>query len=173
MTDPASFRVDIALSQLNMVTGRFERMQMLATGELNDGEADVTLPSRSRERITATNNTRPIAFEVVVSSLGELETPLVSSAVVGAVRRWSPVVFFTSIFTSAALRGACEFWRAQQQAGIGGEILSRLPPCPRRLDQARAANSGFKEDTGLARFLSRNFFHRGSGSCFRQTTFSR
>lgn len=168
MTDPASLRVDIGLAEMNLITGRWQRLQMLATNQTNDGEEEVTF-SVPRQTVTFENNTRPVAIEVMVASAPDFGATL---AVVRTVRRWSAVAFFTNVFTDAALRGACEFWRRQQTAGIGNEILDRLPPCPRRVDQARAANSGFKEDTGLSRFLSLTFFHRGATACFRQTTFS-
>ena len=138
---------------------------MLATNQANDGQEEVTFPLPQRP-VNSENNTRPIAIEVTVASAPEFSA---AEAVVNTVKSWSSVAFFTT--SSFALQGACEFWRRQQQSGIGQEILSRLPPCPRRLDQARAPNSGFKEDAGLARFLSRNFFHRGASACFRQTTF--
>ena len=184
MADPTSYLVNIALSQLNMETGIWERLLTLAGNEENDGQAVVMLPfgneTRSEDDIAEfSNDTRPVSIEVVVAT-----EPLFSEALsrvrrqedsepflLRFVRRWSPVTYFGVVINSIALRTACEVWcRLQQETGE--EILERLPPCPRTVAQARAPNSGFTEDRGVARFLSQNFVHRGAESCFRQTTFT-
>ena len=188
MTDPASFSVDIALSEMNLRSGRWRRVTQLATGESNDGLSMVTIPEFFSQD-TSAGEVRPVAIEIVVAStpnvgetqgpLGEGETiqvPLTEAPptnllqrLVGAVKRWSPVAYYS---LTDRLREPCEAWCAEQPEGIGQEILNRLPPCPRTLEQASASNSGFRRDTGLARFLSQNFFHRGAETCFRQTTFT-
>ena len=179
--------MDIALSQLNLVTGVWERLQTLAADEINDGSVNVTFPSEFGGLVSPddvaepVNETRPVAIEIVLSSTPAMinsssslqkkrETSTLLS-IVGFVKRWSPVAFFTRVVASAALRAACELWCSQQPEGIGQTLLDQVLPCPPTLQQARAPNSGLTEDVGPARFLSQNFFHRGADACFRQTTF--
>lgn len=189
MSDPNSYVVDIALSQLNLNTGIWERLQTLASEEENDGMAEVDFPSVSGGPMSMddvapiVNDTHPVSIEVVVASMptvqggvsvlrGRRQTGSSLLSIVGFVKRWTPIAFFTRVIVGVALRAACELWCSQQPDGIGEDILSRVPPCPRTVAQARAPNSGFTEDAGAARFLSQNFFHRGAESCFRQTTFN-
>lgn len=176
MTDPASFLVDIILTRMNMNSGRWERVQTLSSNQQNDGQQNVVVPAILDNLVAQTIEIFPVAIEVTVATTPNVggepldrETGSPLSRLIGAVKRWSSVAFYS---LNNILREHCETWCSEQPEGIGSEILARLPACPRRLEQARAQNSGFREDTGIARFLSRSFFHRGAESCFRQTTFT-
>lgn len=169
--DPSSFLVNIVVNRLNLDTGVWERAQDLATNEQNDGQAVVRIPAIFGNSFTGSDDLFPVAIEVTVGppSIGlNRNDTLILSAIIGAVKRWSTIAYYS---VTQSLRDSCERWCREQPPGIGREILARLPACPRRLDQALAQNSGFKEDRGLARSLSRMFFHRGAETCFRQTTF--
>ena len=182
MTDPASFRVNIAISEMDLRTGVWRPAARLATDEVNDGQAAVIIPEIFSQ--STLDEVRPMAMEVSIAStpnVGETSPPGgmpteapptgISGALqnmVGEVKRWSSVTFYSD---TDRLLTPCQRWCNDQPEGIGREILDRLPPCPRTVEQARSPNSGFREDSGIARFLSQNFFHRGADTCFRQTTF--
>lgn len=194
MTDPDSFRVDITISRMDLDTGVWSRAETVAHSLPNNGRAFINnipaivsgnMGNNIIGDIGSNDELFPVAVEVVVATAPRVgDTPLTTderkrrqvgeenllSRVVGAVRRWSTMIFYSA---SNALLQPCQSWCDDQPDNIGEELLSRLPPCPPRVEQARAQNSGFKEDSGVARFLSRNFFHRGADTCFRQTTFDR
>ena len=173
MMAPTSFLVNIALSQMDIQTGRWHHMQNLATNLPNTGEATVTIPSQIMgNTATVTNDIFPVSIEVVVGSVDGRRKRQVSlgNLIELRIALWSPVGY---LFGSAALRAACEVWRRSQPRGIGNEINSRLPPCPRTMQQADE-NTGdikFSKDTGFGNYLSRLFFHPGAASCYRQITF--
>ena len=175
MTDPALFRVDVALSMMNSETGEWERLEVLSRDERNDGEVTVTIPIVGSQD-SGSIDTAAVAIEVVVATppvFGNFLTEA-ESFLVDVIKLWSPVAFYSRILDQASnlLRRECQDWLMMQSDTIGEEINARLPPCPRVVTQARAPNSRFREDRGLARFLSRNFFHHGADTCFRQTTFT-
>ena len=93
--------------------------------------------------------------------------------------------FLSTLAVQARQRELCEAWSAVQPTNIGQEILNRLPPCPRRVTDVQAPNSGFSEEkflsyipiigtiqnyfgTTLVDDSFRTFFHPGTTSCFRQ-----
>ncbi len=191
MADPSSFLVNVALSEMNLRTGTWRRVTRLATGVANNGQAAIIIPELFSQDTSA--EVRPMAIEVVVASTPSIvntqeadrrkrrqASPTPTAApptglevafqrVVGAVKRWSSVIYYSLTTT---LSGPCDRWCSDQRDGIGEELLARLPPCPRSVTQAQAPNSGFREDTGIARLLSLSFFHPGAATCFRQTTFA-
>lgn len=168
MMDPTYFLVNIALSQMDIQDGRWQRMQNLATNLPNTGEATVTIPPLVMSNsATAADDIYPVSIEVVVGSVNGRQKRQVS--LIG-IALWSTVGY---LYGSVELREACEVWRRNQRRGIGNEINSRLPPCPRTMEQADA-NTGdikFRRDTGFGNYLSRLFFHPGADSCYRQITF--
>lgn len=186
MTAQDSYQIDVVLSQMDPSTGEFRQSSriVISAGEANDGSADVVFPPMGA--LNGGEGTYPVVLGVEVTSLppptggsdGEEVSPttpllpVYASLLSGAVQRWSPVLYFSS-GDSSSLRDGCERWRAEQAASatMRASVFSALPPCPRTLQQARAPNSGFREDSrGVATMLSRNFFHPGSDTCFRQTT---
>ena len=114
----------------------------------------------------------PIVPVVIQVSADIQQGTSANSRALGAAKKWSSLAYFTqdNCRRDSHLTAKCENWQNDQRVS-GDDIVLRLPPCPWNVLQARAVNSGLKEDSGVARTLSRNFFHRGADTCFRQTTF--
>ncbi len=134
---------------------------MLSSDLLNVGQANVVIPN------LVTNNNmvvRPVAIQVRIGEFSGGVKRRKRLSVVNRVILWTTILYFVG---GGALRLNCEAWCNEQPTDIGERLLDELPPCPPRVTQARLFNSGFKEDSGPSRFLSRYVFHIGSDTCFR------
>ena len=187
--DPASYRVDIRLYRLNLNTGEGVELSSLANNVENSGRRDVRIPpifdnlSGGRMQTDA----YPVAIQVTVASTaqGFLSRRQTDATLLRKLIRlglrvnfWTRVAYYTAVILSEYY---CNDWSRRQPQGIGNAILERLPPCPCTEAQARSPNSGFQEERlssyiyGITIFddFFRTFFHPGTASCFRQTTFTR
>ena len=189
LQDPASYRVDIGLYQLNLNTGEGVELSSLASNVENSGRRDVTIPtifdnlSGGRMQTDA----YPVAIHVTVASTApeflskrQTDTTLLRKLIRFGLRInvWTGIAYYIATTLSERY---CNEWSRRQPLDIGNSINRRLPPCPCTEDQARSPNSGFQEerlssyiyDVTIFDDLWRNFFHPGTASCFRQTTFTR
>ena len=194
MEAPDSYEIDIILLELSTETGTWTRLATLGTDLPNNGVATIRIPSFQREEYESSIS--PIVIQVSLSANSTSETRLVKRGVLSNLLRRlgrfglqtirnSPMRFLRKLARQAAQRVFCEAWSAAQPSNIGQEILNRLPPCPRRVTDARAPNSGFSEErfsshipiigtiqgylgTTLVDDSFRTFFHPGTASCFHQ-----
>ena len=189
LQDPASYRVEIGLYRLNLNTGEGVELSSLASNVENSGRRDVTIPtifdnlSGGRMQTDA----YPVAIHVTVASTvpeflskRQTDTTLLRKLIRFGLRVniWTGVAYYIATTLSERY---CNEWSRRQPLDIGNSINRRLPPCPCTEDQARSPNSGFQEerlssyiyDVTIFDDLWRNFFHPGTASCFRQTTFTR
>ena len=189
LQDPASYRVNIGLYQLNLNTGEGVELSSLASNVENSGRRDVTIPtifdnvSGGRMQTDA----YPVAIHVTVASTApeflskrQTNTTLLRKLIRFGLRIniWTGIAYYIATTLSERY---CNEWSRRQPPDIGNSINRRLPPCPCTEDQARSPNSGFQEerlssyiyDVTIFDDLWRNFFHPGTASCFRQTTFTR
>ena len=189
--DPASYRVDIGLYRLNLNTGEGVELSSLANNVENSGRRNVTVPpifdnlSGGRMQTDA----YPVAIRVTVASTAQgfpskrqTDATLLRKLIRLGLRVniWTRVAYYI-VTIRAQSEHYCNEWSRRQPQGIGSAILERLPPCPCTEAQARSPNSGFQEERlssyihGITIFdgIFRNFFHPGTASCFRQTTFTR
>ena len=189
LQDPASYRVDIGLYRLNLNTGEGVELSSLASNVENSGRRDVTIPtifdnlSGGRMQTDA----YPVAIHVTVASTApeflskrQTDTTLLRKLIRFGLRInvWTGIAYYIATTLSERY---CNEWSRRQPLDNGNSINRRLPPCPCTEDQARSPNSGFQEerlssyiyDVTIFDDLWRNFFHPGTASCFRQTTFTR
>lgn len=189
MEAPDNYRVDIELLEMNIESGSWEKMATLGTDLPNNGIADVRIPN-VQEEDTVESSISPVIIQVAVSdsSTGRgAPTNLLEKLgrFTQKTIRNSPMRFLKKIARQAVQRALCELWCVLQPPNIGEEILNRLPPCPRRIRDARAPNSGFTEErfsshipiigtiqnylgTTLVDDIYRQFFHPNTATCFQQ-----
>lgn len=134
-------------------------------------------------------DTYPVAIRVTVASTAQgfpskrqTDATLLRKLIRLGIRVniWTRVAYYI-VTIRERLENYCDEWSRRQPQGIGNAILERLPPCPCTEAQARSPNSGFQEERlssyiyGITIFddFFRTFFHPGTASCFRQTTFTR
>ena len=196
MEEPDSYEVDIHLLELSTETGTWTRLASLGTDLPNNGIATVRIPRILEEYNTFESAISPVVIQVSLSANSTCETRLVKRGILSNLLRRlgrfglrtirnSPMRFLRKLVRQAVQRVLCEAWSIGQPPNIGQEILNRLPPCPRRVRDARAPNSGFTEErfsshipiigtiqnylgTTLVDDSFRTFFHPGTSSCFRQ-----
>ena len=166
--------VDIQLFELNTETGNTQFIMNLASNLSNTGLYNFMIPSMFDEMSTAVFQVT-IAEVISISPTEILRVyrdvgPIIDQIKVdqskGQIAQWSEPVY---MYGSNFLRDLCDEWCENEPEGIGEEILERLPPCPPTLPQARADSVFDEEDHGDD---FREFFHRGTFSCFRQVVFT-
>ena len=190
MEAPNNYEVDIDLLEMDMATGSWKKIASLGTDLPNNGVANVRIPS-IQEQDTLERSISPVIIRVGLSANSTSETRLVKRGIVSnllgklgrfALRtiRNAPMRFLKKLACQAVQQLLCEAWSLLQPPNIGQEILDRLPPCPRRVRDADAPNSGFVEEKNssiipipgyigtLADDAFRQFFHPGTTSCYRQ-----
>ena len=178
---PNSYTVDIDMLQMNAngVANKFSLVKDIP----NTGLADVKVPS-----IDATASLEgPVSPVIVQVSLSDkalsrsrskraIFRSLVMKTVVYAAVRYLKKI------TQQTQASLCKAWSLEEPEGIGEEILNRLPPCPRRIQDIRIPNSGFTEEKASSHLpviigdyigfivddKFREYFHPGTSSCFRQ-----
>ena len=142
---PNSYTVDIDMLQMNAngVANKFSLVKDIP----NTGLADVRVPS-----IDATASLEgPVSPVIVQVSLSDkalsrsrskraIFRSLVTKTVVYAAVRYLKKI------TQQTQASLCKAWSLEEPEGIGEEILNRLPPCPRRIQDIRIPNSGFTEE---------------------------
>ena len=189
LQNPASYRVEIGLYRLNLNTGEGVELSSLASNVENSGRRDVTIPSifdnLSGGRMQT--DAYPVVIRVTVASTApeflskrQTDATLLRKLIRFRLRVniWTGVAYYIATTLSERY---CNEWSRRQPLNIGNSINRRLPPCPCTEAQARSPNSGFQEerlssyiyDVTIFDGLWRNFFHPGTASCFRQTTFTR
>ena len=196
MEAPGNYEVDIELLEMNMETGFWSKTATLETGLPNNGVANVRIPSYSiqveEDNATVESSLSPVIIQVALNASSTRTKRGVFTNFLAKLGRFalktiknSPMRFLYKLARQAAQRVLCEIWGALQPRNIGQEILNRLPPCPRRIRDARAPNSGFTEErfsslvpivgrvqnyfgTTLIDDAFRTFFHPGTANCFRQ-----
>lgn len=197
MEPPDSYEVDINLLELSLETGTWTRLVTLGTDLPNNGFANVRIPSTIlTEDDSFESSISSVVIQVSLSANSTREGRLIKRGVFSDLLRQlgrfglrtirnSPMRFLMRLARQAAQRVLCETWSVLQPHNIGQEILNRLPPCPRRVSDARRANSGFTEErfsshipivgtiqdylgTTLVDDAFRTYFHPGTASCFRQ-----
>ena len=195
---PNSYTVDIDMLQMNAngVANTFSLVKDIP----NTGLADVSIPS-----IDATASLEgpvsPVIVQVSLSDkvLSRSRSKRAISLILRSLRFLGkkPVVSSAVRYLiNVAPLILCEAWSLEEPVGIGEEILNRLPPCPRRIQDIRIPNSGFTEEKASSHLpvigpvgnidlpvvgrigdyigytviddKFREFFHPGTSSCFRQ-----
>lgn len=195
MEAPGNYLVDIDLLEMNMTTGAWKKLASLERDLPNTGVANVRIPN-IQEEDTLEGAISPVIIQVALSASSTNETRLakrgIVSSLLGKLGRFAlrtiknaPMRFLKKLARQAVQRVLCEAWSFLQPPNIGQEILNRLPPCPRRVRDAEAQNSGFKEEkisslipvigsvqdyfgTTLVDDAFRQYFHPNTASCFRQ-----
>ncbi len=153
---------------MNLDDGIWELVHTLSRDEANDGHFQTTINQQFDIEGATDQDLHPVVVEVTISSTPSLgSAPIPLRGLVSSAKRWSSVFFYSF---SDDLMSSCENWCLEQPEGIDRVLLSSVPPCPRTVWQARAPNSGVREDRGLARYRYRDFFHVGADTCFRQST---
>ena len=187
MEAPDNYNVDIELLEMDIESGSWRKMATLGADLPNNGIANVQIPTIQEENTSIESSISPVIIQVALSdsSTGRrAPTTLLERLGRFAQKtiRNSPMRFLKKLARQAAQRALCELWCALQPPNIGEEILNRLPPCPTRIRDARAPNSGFTEERlsshipiNIGNYLSslvddayRQFFHPNTASCFRQ-----
>ena len=164
----SSFTVDVVLLRFELSgilvnANRTVPLATLSSNEANNGSTFVTIPPTSLG-----GDVYAVSIAIMVSGVPQGSINL--GGVVGRVKSWSRLFFYSQ--GTSSLLNLCQGWIDQQEPDIGETILNDVVPCPRTARQARALNSGLKEDRGISQSLSRNIFQPGVDSCFRQASFS-
>ena len=194
VVDDISFTVDITLRVLDIDSGEWKTLAMLASDLPNSGEAQVTIPNIP-ELEGFDNSLSPVVVEVGISTTSMTTTRKrgLFSNILQKVGRFglrilkqTPMRLIKRAIRQVAQRLACEAWAELiEDEDIGEQINNRLPPCPCTAERARAPNSGFNEEklssivkvigriqdyigTTIADDAFREYFHPGSASCYRQ-----
>ena len=190
-----AYTVDIDLLELNTKTGEWHELMMLGSDIPNSGLAEVRVPD-VQEEDTFEDSLSPVVVRVGLSSASTNGSGITKRGVVSDVLKRlgrfalktiknAPVRYLKKLARQAVQRALCELWSKLEPSNIGDDIVNRLPPCPRRLRDVRAQNSGFKEErlssiigvvgqiqdyfgTTVIDDQFRQFFHPGTDSCFRQ-----
>ena len=194
---PDNYVVDIELLEMNMETGFWNKIAALETGLPNNGIADVRIPSIQLEENVVETSISPVIIQVALNASSTRTKRGAFNNFLEKLGRFalktiknSPMRFLKKLARQAVQRALCEIWGALQPPNIGQEILNRLPPCPRRVRDARRPNSGFTEErfsslvpivgavqnylgTTLVDDAFRTYFHPGTASCFRQRVIDR
>ena len=199
---PGSYSVDIHLMELNLNSGEWQHLVTMETDLANNGSAEVRIPEIETIEIGIVENidssVSPVVVQVSVSSVSTSAMATskrqTASNVLRKLGRFalrtlknSAVRYLRKLAGQANLgqRFLCVAWNVSEPENIGQEILERLPPCPRTVRNARAPNSGFKEErlsssirvvgqvqnffgTTIIDDKFREFFHPNTSSCFRQ-----
>ena len=196
MEAPDNYEVDIELLEINMETGFWNKITTLETGLPNNGTANVRIPSIQQEDVVE-SSISPVIIQVALNASSTRTKRGIFTNFLNKLGRFalktiknSPMRFLKKLARQAVQRALCEIWGALQPPNIGQEILNRLPPCPRRIRDARRPNSGFTEErfsslvpivgtvqnylgTTLVDDAFRTFFHPGTANCFRQRVVDR
>ena len=133
----------------------------------NNGTA--TFPVPESNVFTTSNNIYPVAIKISIGRPLQANSTLIID-LSGRAALWTSTLYYLEY---PQFGGFCRDWINSQTFGIGEAIRERLPPCPWRVDQARAPNSGLTEDRGYWIQKANRFFHPGAATCFRQSTFTR
>ena len=177
--EPSSYTVDISLFYFERRTGQLRYTLHIMNNHANSGSATFSAPESNAGSLSEVIS--PVAVRVsvgrptqsnadsafIVNHLGSSGTRGEDS--LGVVSQWTSTLYYFDRVPS----NLCTQWSDNQQPTSIAEIRSRLPPCPPRVDQARAPNSGLKEDSGYWIQKSNRFFHPGAATCFRQSSFTR
>lgn len=174
--EPSSYTVDIALFRFFTDSdgrGEYRHYLNLMRDQDNNGMAMFFVPENNE----VTPNVYPVAVRISVGRSRPLQPMEIidrlgrsEEGAMGAVAQWTSTLYYA---VSLGLEELCRRWSQSQPTDIGETIRTRLPPCPPRVDQARAPNSGFKEELGYWTQKANSFFHPGAATCFRQNTFAR
>ena len=176
--DPFLYTVDITLYRFQLDSEnqvRFSYFLHVLRDHANNGTALFTAPESNEPGVIY-----PVAIRISVGRANS-SSPDVSSVIGrlgrstqrprGVVAQWTSTLFYLD---SPQFSRLIRAWSTSQQGtGIGEAVRNRLPPCPPRMDQARAPNSGMSEDSGYWIQKSNRFFHPVAATCFRQSTFER
>lgn len=159
--DPDTYTVDVCLYTL---TGHLTWIQSvcLASNILNSGSARVIIPHMERSKTDPRFSAIAIQLGLNISQV-ELQSfqDLTTSAGL-----WTVVAYTTD---APPTREECSIWAGETDARMAEQekIKSESPPCPCTLQQARAPNSGFTEQTREIPNLK--YFNPGATTCFYQS----
>lgn len=142
---PHTYRVDVNLLELNLTTGTWSEL-LLASNLSNNGYAGVSIPE-VEESLTLEGIISPIVISVSLSSESGSSRLLMNVAQFDLrTSQHSPVRYLGKSDT-LVMQELCTTWNLQQPANIGQAILNLLPPCPLRLRDVVAINSGYVLET--------------------------
>ena len=163
-------KVDISLLRYKEDEGEWEETAVLATDLPNNGRASVRLPdirsldeSRSLD-LALIKLTLNISTSTTQSSSVKRSTSFISR-LLRKVKRFTKARAIGSLKRSAAKRLLCEVWHFADR----GVDERQIPPCPCTKDKAKE-DARYEQETGAFAGILRRYFHRGSESCYRQTT---
>ena len=142
---PHTYNVDISLLELNLTTGTWSEL-LLSSNLSNTGYAGVSIP-RLVESITLEGIISPIVISVGLSQGRGSSRILTALAQFNLKTSQNAPVRFLRKSTTLVMQGLCTSWSNQQPTNIGQDILNLLPPCPIRLRDVVAINSGYFLET--------------------------
>ena len=178
--EPLSYTVDITLYRFERSSDNhvsFQHFLNIMRDQENNGTVTFSVPESNDPSIS--RDIHPVAIRISIgralqsnsdtASLINVLGYRVEERSLGLVAQWTSTLYYHD---SPSFRQLCTQWSQNQQTP-GETIVERLPPCPRRVDQARAPNSGLTEDRGYWIQKANRFFHPRAATCFRQSTFTR
>lgn len=178
--EPLSYTIDITLYRFEKSSDNLADLRSflrIVRDHKNNGTATFSVPESNDPSVS--RDIHPVAIRISVgrpsqsnsdtASLINILGYRVEERSLGLVAQWTSTLYYHD---SPSFRQLCTRWSQNQQTP-GETIVDRLPPCPRRVDQARAPNSGLTEDRGYWIQKANRFFHSGAATCFRQSTFTR
>ena len=171
--DPSLYTVDITLYRFQLDADnqvQFSYFLHVMRDHTNNGTALFTAPESNESG----GNIYPVVIRVSVGTPTSASNSETSSMISrfgrsgDSVAQWTSTMYYLD---SLRFQTMCTDWSRNQE--IGEAVRNRLPPCPPRIDQARAPNSGLSEDSGYWIEKSNRFFHPMAATCFRQNSFDR
>ena len=120
----------------------------------------------------------PLAIQVATSQNvdSDLYEDLISLQ--NRAAKWSSLFYFVK--DDRTSRVACNSWYQEQSSDEVNLLALKGLPCPPRVEQARASNSGLKENVFVSVFGNSvyheqklNYFHPGARSCFGEMVLNR
>ena len=166
ITDPVKIQIKLHIFYLSNDVVILERVADLTnTDRDNTAPTDVTLPNM----ISHSSDQVVYAAKISIEAVN-----MFYNGASGTVTQWTDIIWIVPVdkpssISSDRLWSACQQWEAVESSSIGQQLLQRVRdfPCPPRINQATAINSGLIED-GNTKLI--NFFHPGGLRCFHQRT---
>lgn len=142
---PHTYKVDINFFELNLTSGTWNK-QLLASNLSNTGYAGVSI-TEVEEAATLEGIISPIVISVSLSSNSGNTRLLTSLSQLNLQTSQNSPVRYLRKSDMLTMQGICTAWDLQQPTNIGQVILNLLPPCPLRLRDVIAINSGYALET--------------------------
>ena len=142
---PHTYRVDITFLELNLTSETWTE-STLASSLPNTGFAALTIPA-VEESSTLEEIVSPIVIKVSLSNGSGSTVLLTSLTQFGLKPSQTAPVRYLRRGDTLTMQALCTNWSLRQSTNIGQAILNLLPPCPLRLRDVVAINSGYFLET--------------------------